>query len=341
MANDKVLDALSKVDQILATQKEEASKNNNKTKNKGNFKNLDTIYLNSVVGSYEMRLLTDDNGELFEKVFLHGSLNLSSKKKTTVVCKGEECEICQNQQKLHETGFPTAWKYRKYHIIKVLIQTGKINSSNSDDLKPNTTYIAYINDDFFNSLLGAIQSTKQYNPNELGASMDYNTNLSGGFIVSASKVNKKMSYNFMFQPALGLPSTNVRELIGKDKALLVNEGMFRNSYVNPTKFGVANSNIAEIIMKIASGELKVPAKKEKAKKDAPADAPKADQPAPTPEEVAKPVETPATTEESKPENPNPELPECYGNFKVSEAKCVSECAHKNNCLQKAMAEGKL
>jgi hypothetical protein len=248
-------DLFAQIDNISSDIKDREAKQSQKktnNNNNSNFKNIDSVFLNSVTGNYEFRLLMDSNGEFHEKVKIHSVPGAAGGKKATVVCSGENCELCDKRKQLDELqkGLPakqkTAWKYNPYTLIKILIKTGEVPAETTG-LKSETVYLAFVDEKYWASLVNAIQTNHKYYSEEIKKMMNH-SEASSGFLVSANKVKKSMTYNFNFIQQLKIEGFVAKDVFGVDSFKITNQGAFRNNYINPKKLETAVSIMNSAIM---------------------------------------------------------------------------------------------
>lgn len=343
------IDSLFSQIQELGNTETKTSKRSNKPKTE--FKNVDNAFLNGVLGNYELRVLTDSEGKITEEVHLHTIKTKTDR--VTVVCKGEECEICKLQKQLEDAGYGNSWKFRKYSLNKLLVKVGEIPDSSVTSIVPGGTYVAYVDGKFFKPLMNSISSNKKYYEQDLVKMLTKPAEESGGFIVSAAKNGKTTAYQFNFIPTMKINPVDFKEVTGIDNPKLSNLGMFRTNYVNPTKLEKAVGILRTILINHASSknpdtpvESTTPDETATLKNDDSNQESVSTELESVKQEVVEhvPESTPTTeTLSSIPvvtESESDGNPPCFGNFDPAKDEC-SVCEQKKPCLMNAMENGRI
>lgn len=286
---------------------------------KREYHNMDMVFLSGIHGSYEMRCFADNSGEMAEPIRLH-TVNTPSGK-VTVVCSGDDCEICKRVKKLDDLGYSLAWRFKNYTLYKVFVKFGSLEGEIRNQLKENSVYIAYVNRKYFQALANAISSMAKYNRDDIAKMLQISED-SGGFIVKVEGSGRDTNYSFNFISQLKISGNDPKELFGDDLQdfSLSTQGYFRNNYVNQDKVNQAISYLDQLILDMADkGAM---------------------QPAPAPSMSAPEVPVAPASEsitgipapDRAPDASLPPPPPCYGNFNTENEKCLGDCPHKKSCI---------
>lgn len=339
-------DLFDKIDELSKNMHESqnATKKNGSTQ-KTDFKNLEMTFLGAAKGTYELKIFIDSDGNLSEEVWMHTIKG--AKDKVTVTCTGDDCEICKRQAKLESMKNKAAWKYRKYKINKIFVKIGDIQSNESKSLKPNTPYVAYVDDKYLTPLIDTLKANRKYYKDDIGKMLNA-TAKSGGLLVTASSTTKSTIYNFNFIPSIEVNGIDPKDVFGSDKYLLANNGYFRNNYVNKDKLAKGIQMMDGLILATADKSVKPnndlaidPSESGTDFKDAcPEEYYVSNSPDPL---GSKDGSTPSNNSEkvldnSKMSDNGKQV--CFTNFDPSSDQC-NDCTNKRPCLLETMQLGKI
>lgn len=299
---------------------------------KREFHDMDMVFLSGIHGSYEMRCFADNSGEMAEPIRLH-TINTPSGK-VTVVCSGDDCEICKRAKKLEDLGYNLAWRFKHYTLYKVFVKFGSLEGEVRNQLKENSVYIAYVNRKYFQALANAISSMAKYSRDDIAKMLQISED-SGGFIVKVEGSGRDTNYSFNFIPQLKISGNDPKELFGEDlhDFSLSTQGYFRNNYVNQDKVNQAISYLDQLILDtVDKGATAIASMTDKG---IAAPAPEAGfASASTPELPTAPASESITGIPAPDRAPAPDasLPPCYGEFNTENEKCLGDCQHKKSCI---------
>lgn len=294
---------------------------------KREFHDMDMVFLSGIHGSYEMRCFADNSGEMAEPIRLH-TINTPSGK-VTVVCSGDDCEICKRAKKLENLGYSLAWRFKHYTLYKVFVKFGSLEGEVRNQLKENSVYIAYVNRKYFQALANAISSMAKYSRDDIAKMLQISED-SGGFIVKVEGSGRDTNYSFNFIPQLKISGNDPKELFGDDLKdfSLSTQGYFRNNYVNQDKVNQAISYLDQLILDTADkGATVLEAGFASASAPAPTTAPAPEVPAAPASESITGIPAP-----DRAPAPDASLPPCYGKFNTENEKCLGDCQHKKSCI---------
>lgn len=240
------IDALfAQIDNLQS--KMDNDKSDKKTTSPQEYKNIDMVFLNGEVGTYEIKLLLGSDGNISSPIDMITIKNGNSKvctvpskvqqpKNPSNLDDIKDCELRVLQKKIDDTKKrKDSWRWRAYKLNKILIKTGDIVEGNGT-LKPHTVYIAYVDDKFLDPLLKTLKNSRKYYESELKSMFDPNE-VKGGLLVTASQIKRTRTYNFQFVPQLSFEPTNIDEVFGDlSRMTTSNQGYFRTNYVNEDKY---------------------------------------------------------------------------------------------------------
>lgn len=337
-------DLFAQIDDAAQQLAQSGKKPKKEAKTKTEFKNADNVFLGSVPGSYELRVLTDSDGKLFDEVYLHTIK--TNNDKVTVVCSGDNCPICKLQKQLDDAGHKASWKFRKYKLNKLLVKVGDFNDPEVVGINKNAVYIAYVDDNFLRPLLDSIKNGRKYFEADLAKMLKEPESESGGFLVGSTR-GKKTTFQFNFVQQLGIKPVSFKEVFGTDTVKLVNQGMFRTSYISEEKVKKASAILTTLLMSHVQNKGISEAQEELVSTSEPEVV--ASQSVvsevgslPTSEPVATPVtESPVAVVRDYKQLGGNGKPLCFGDFDPSSSVCQECPDHKRDCLMDAMANGKL
>lgn len=254
--------------------------------------------------------------------------------KVTTICPGDDCEVCKLVNKLNDSGYQAAWKFRKYDTNKLLVKVGDVSGDISSVLKSGQVYVLYVNNKFVRKLATAINSSLKYNKDKIALMMD-GSQQSAGFEVTISKEGKSTDFVFNFQPEMRIPGIDLSTVFGSlDNLNLETLGYFSKKNFNKEKYESAASKLRKIYSDhLGNNNPEVKSALETVEKELP-----------KVEEVTKPtkIEVPikVDTEVEKvtiqPEVTAP-VDGCndFGSFKSDDPKCFT-CTKKIQCVTELM-----